>query len=80
MSVEETADLFGCGQRPSKRGCIAPVSFLRAELDRQLGPALTSSFPFGGRRCERMTEIVVQRICVVLAAGNLRRPPASNHC
>ena len=37
---------------------------LRAELDRQLGPALTSSFPFGGRRCERMTELIVRRLCI----------------
>jgi putative ABC transport system substrate-binding protein len=29
----------------------------------QLGPALTSSFPFDGRRCERMTETIVRRIC-----------------
>jgi len=36
---------------------------LRAELDKQLGPALTSSFPFDGRRCDRMTEVVVDHIC-----------------
>jgi hypothetical protein len=30
-----------------------------------LGPALTSSFPFGGRRCERMTEMMVRRLCMV---------------
>jgi RNA polymerase sigma-70 factor (ECF subfamily) len=38
---------------------------LRAELDKQLGPAITTSFPFDGRRCERMTKAIVLRICAV---------------
>ena len=65
MSVEETADLFGLRPETVKTRLHRARVLLRAELDRQLGPALTSSFPFDGRRCERMTEIVVQRICAV---------------
>jgi RNA polymerase sigma-70 factor (ECF subfamily) len=65
MSVEETADLFGLRPETVKTRLHRARVLLRAELDRQLGPALTSSFPFGGRRCERMTEIVVQRICAI---------------
>jgi RNA polymerase sigma-70 factor (ECF subfamily) len=65
MSVEETADLFGLRPETVKTRLHRARVLLRSELDRQLGPALTSSFPFGGPRCERMTEIVVQRICVV---------------
>ena len=65
MSVEETADLFGLRPETVKTRLHRARVLLRAELDRQLGPALTSSFPFGGRRCEHMTEIVVQRICAV---------------
>ena len=65
MSVEETADLFGLRPETVKTRLHRARVLLRAELDRQLGPALTSSFPFGGRRCEHMTEIVVQRICTV---------------
>jgi RNA polymerase sigma-70 factor (ECF subfamily) len=38
-------------------------ALLREALDRQLGPALTETFPFGGHRCERMTEAVVNRLC-----------------
>ena len=65
MSVEETADLFGLRPETVKTRLHRARALLRAELDKQLGPALTTSFPFGGRRCERMTEIVVQRICAV---------------
>ena len=63
MSVEETADLFGLQPETVKTRLHRARVLLRAELDRHLGPALTSTFPFGGRRCERMTEVVVRRIC-----------------
>jgi hypothetical protein len=32
-------------------------------LDKQLGPALTNTFPFGGHRCEAMTEKMVNLFC-----------------
>ncbi len=63
MTVEETADLFGLQTETVKTRLHRARNLLRAALDRQLGPALTSTFPFGGRRCERMTERVVQRLC-----------------
>ncbi|HEY7229209.1 MAG TPA: RNA polymerase sigma factor [Pseudolabrys sp.] len=63
MSVDETADLFGLQPETVKTRLHRARVLLRAELDKQLGPALTSSFPFGGRRCERMTETIVSRIC-----------------
>jgi RNA polymerase sigma-70 factor (ECF subfamily) len=63
MSVEETSDLFGLQTETVKTRLHRARVLLRAELDKQLGPALTSSFPFGGRPCERMTETVVHRIC-----------------
>jgi RNA polymerase sigma-70 factor, ECF subfamily len=63
MSVEETADLFGLQPETVKTRVHRARQLLREELDRQLGPALTSSFPFDGKRCERMTEVVVHRIC-----------------
>ena len=64
MSVDETADLFGLRPETVKTRLHRARVLLRAELDKQLGPALTSSFPFGGRRCERMTETIVERICI----------------
>ena len=63
MSVEETADLFGLLPETVKTRLHRARLLLREELDKQLGPALTSSFPFEGRRCDRMTETVVSRIC-----------------
>lgn len=63
MSVKETADLFGLQPETVKTRLHRARLLLRAELDKQFGPALTSSFPFGGRRCARITEAVVRRIC-----------------
>ena len=63
MSVDETADLFGLQPETVKTRLHRARVLLRAELDKQLGPALTSSFPFDGWRCARMTETIVERIC-----------------
>ncbi len=64
MSVEETADLFGLQRETVKTRLHRARLLLRDELDKKLGPALTSSFPFDGQRCDRMTETVVRRIGV----------------
>jgi len=63
MSVEETADLFGLQPETVKTRLHRARVLLRAEIDKRLGPALTTSFPFDGRRCERMTDTIVLRIC-----------------
>jgi RNA polymerase sigma-70 factor (ECF subfamily) len=63
MTVEEAADLFGLKPETVKTRLHRARSLLREALDRQLGPALTETFPFGGNRCERMTEAVVQMFC-----------------
>lgn len=63
MTVEETADLFGLQAETVKTRLHRARNLLRDALDKQLGPALTSTFPFGGRRCARMTEQVVRRFC-----------------
>lgn len=63
MSVEETADLFGLQAETVKTRLHRARNLLRDALDKRLGPALTSTFPFDGRRCERMTDNVVRRLC-----------------
>lgn len=63
MDVEETAALFGLKPETVKTRLHRARTMLRAALDRQLGPALTETFPFDGALCERMTERVVQRYC-----------------
>ena len=63
MSVEETADLYGLKPETVKTRLHRARALLRDALDKQLGPALTSAFPFGGRLCEAMTEKMVRLIC-----------------
>lgn len=62
MSVEETADLFGLKPETVKTRLFRARALLRDALDRQLGPALTDTFPFGGLRCEQMTDAVLRRL------------------
>lgn len=63
MTVEETADLFGLKPETVKTRLHRARLLLRDALDKQLGPAVTNTFPFGGRRCEAMTETMVRLIC-----------------
>jgi RNA polymerase sigma-70 factor (ECF subfamily) len=35
---------------------------VRLEIERQVGPVMTDAFPFAGRRCERLTERVLERL------------------
>lgn len=63
MTVEETADLFGLKPETVKTRLHRARLLLRDEMDRQLGPAITETFPFDGHRCERMTEALVRRVC-----------------
>jgi RNA polymerase sigma-70 factor (ECF subfamily) len=35
---------------------------VREQLDKQIGPVLMDAFPFAGRRCERVTNAVMQRL------------------
>jgi RNA polymerase sigma-70 factor (ECF subfamily) len=62
MTVEETADLFGLRPETVKTRLHRARLMLRDALERQLGTALTESFPFGGRRCERLTDAVIERL------------------
>jgi RNA polymerase sigma-70 factor, ECF subfamily len=62
MTVAETADLFGLQTETVKTRLHRARALLRDALDKQLGPAITCTFPFDGRRCERMTEHVMRRL------------------
>jgi len=63
LTIEETADLFGLKPETVKTRLHRARALLRDALDKQMGPMLTSTFPFDGARCDRMTEAVVRRIC-----------------
>jgi len=63
MTVEETADLFGLRAETVKTRLHRARLLLREALDKQLGPTLINAFPFGGSRCEAMTEKMVNLFC-----------------
>ena len=62
MSVEETADLLGINAKTVKTRLHRARRLVREQLDKQIGPVLMDAFPFAGRRCERMTSTVMQRL------------------
>jgi len=62
MSVEETADLLGLTAKTVKTRLHRARRLLRQQLDAEIGPVLMDAFPFAGRRCERMTAAIIQRL------------------
>lgn len=62
MSVEETASLLGLHPATVKTRLHRARRLLRNVLDDKLAAALTEAFPFGGIRCGRMTDAIVQRL------------------
>jgi len=64
MSVEETAELLGLKAETVKTRLHRARRLLRQALERQIGPVLMDAFPFGGRRCERMTQAILKRLAL----------------
>jgi RNA polymerase sigma-70 factor (ECF subfamily) len=62
MSTEDTANLLGLQPDTVKTRLHRARRLVRDELDKQIGPVLMDAFPFAGRRCERMTNAVLQRL------------------
>jgi RNA polymerase sigma-70 factor, ECF subfamily len=62
MSVEETADLLGIKPETVKTRLHRARALLREQLNKQIGPVLLDAFPFAGRRCERLTVSVLNRL------------------
>jgi RNA polymerase sigma-70 factor, ECF subfamily len=62
MTVEETADLLGIKPETVKTRLHRARYLVREQLDKQIGPVLLDAFPFAGRRCERLTASVLQRL------------------
>lgn len=62
MSVEESAELFGIPPETVKTRLHRARRLLKRELERHLGPVLNGAFPFGGRRCNRLTEAVLAHL------------------
>lgn len=62
MSVEETAELLGLRSETVKTRLFRARTMLRANVEKKIGPVILDTFPFGGRRCERLTEAVLGRL------------------
>jgi RNA polymerase sigma-70 factor (ECF subfamily) len=62
MSVEETAELYGLRPETVKTRLHRARTMLRQDLEQQFGPMLTDTYPFDGRRCERMADNVIARL------------------
>ncbi len=65
MSVEETAELLGLRPETVKTRLRRARKRLCEDLERQVGKMLTNVFPFAGVRCERMTNAVMSRLCML---------------
>jgi RNA polymerase sigma-70 factor (ECF subfamily) len=62
MSIQETADLFGIRPETVKTRLHRARDMLRKDLEQQVGPLLTETFPFNGARCNRMADAVIARL------------------
>ena len=62
MSIEETAELFGLRAETVKTRLHRARALLKEALSKHVDSTLTDAFPFEGRRCERMTSAVFQRL------------------
>jgi RNA polymerase sigma-70 factor (ECF subfamily) len=62
MNVEETAELLGLRPETVKTRLHRARTMLRDNVERKIGPVVMDAFPFAGRRCERLTETVLQRL------------------
>lgn len=62
LSIDETAQLLGIRPETVKTRLHRARALVRKQLDEQIGPVLMDAFPFAGRRCERLTTAVMQRL------------------
>lgn len=62
LSVEDTAEILNLRPETVKTRLHRARKLVREQLDKQIGPVLMDAFPFAGRRCERLTEGVLQRL------------------
>jgi RNA polymerase sigma-70 factor, ECF subfamily len=74
MSIEETASLLGIPQATVKTRLHRANERLRAALGVEFAAILEDSFPFGGARCEHMTQAVLARLAIAPTTGEETEP------
>jgi RNA polymerase sigma-70 factor, ECF subfamily len=62
LSNDETAELLGLRPETVRTRLHRARRLVRKRLDEQIGPVLLNAFPFAGRRCERLTASVMDRL------------------
>jgi RNA polymerase sigma-70 factor, ECF subfamily len=62
MNIEETAEILGLKPETVKTRLHRARAMLRENVERKIGPVVMDAFPFAGKRCERLTEAVLQRL------------------
>ena len=62
MNVEETADILGLKPETVKTRLHRARTMLRDNVERKIGPIVMEAFPFAGRRCDRLTGVVLERL------------------
>ena len=62
MNVEETAEILGLKPETVKTRLHRARTMLRDNVERKIGPVVMEAFPFAGRRCERLTEAVLEQL------------------
>ena len=62
MSVEETSATLGVLAQTVKSRLHRAKAMLRVDLEEHLTAVSLTAFPFGGKRCQRVTEAVLARL------------------
>lgn len=62
MNVEETAEILGLKPETVKTRLHRARTMLRDNVEKKIGPVVMEAFPFAGKRCERLTETVLNRL------------------
>lgn len=62
MNVEETAEILGLKPETVKTRLHRARAMLRDNVEKKIGPVVMEAFPFAGKRCERLTEAVLNRL------------------
>ena len=62
MSIEETAETLELRPETVKTRLHRARVMLRDNVERKIGPVAIEAFPFAGRRCDRLTAVVLNRL------------------
>lgn len=62
MNVEETAELLRLKPETVKTRLHRARTMLRENVEKKIGPVVMEAFPFAGKRCERLTKAVLERL------------------